>query len=192
MDAYRLVVFCHVLAVVGLFAALAVEWVSLRHVRASTSYEVAREWSGLFGLLVPLGMPATLVALASGIYLATTLGVWQLGWVRLAVPTLVVVAIAGAIVGPRRNRLRAAIANGDGALSRDLVAQIRHPLLVASWRVRFALLVGLLFEMTVKPDLPGDTVVTGGALLVGLAWSMPLWRTCATRICGDTLNREPG
>jgi hypothetical protein len=37
MDAYRLVLFCHVLAVVGLFAALAIEWVCLRHVRASTS-----------------------------------------------------------------------------------------------------------------------------------------------------------
>jgi hypothetical protein len=117
------------------------------------------------------------VVLASGIYLATTLGVWELGWVRLAVPTLVVVAIAGAIVGPRRNQLRAAIANGEGTLPRDLVAQLRHPLLAASWRVRFALLAGLLFEMTVKPDLPGDVMVTGGALLVGLAWSTPLWRT---------------
>jgi hypothetical protein len=144
MDAYRLVLFCHVLAVVGLFAALAIEWVSLRHVRASTSYEAAREWSGLFGLLVPLGVPSTLVVLASGIYLATTLGVWELGWIRLAVPTLVVVAIAGAVAGPRRNRSRAAIANGDGALPRDLVAQLRHPLLGASWRVRFALLLGLL------------------------------------------------
>src|SRR5258708_2544667 len=132
MDAYRLTLFCHVLAVVGLFAALAVEWVSLRHLRESASHEVARAWSGLFGLLVPLGMPATLVVLASGIYLATMLGVWELGWVRLAVPTLVVVAIAGAIVGPRRNRLRAAIANGEGALPRDLAAQLRHPLLVAS------------------------------------------------------------
>jgi hypothetical protein len=179
MDAYRLVLFSHVLAVVGLFAALAVEWVSLRHLRASTSYEVAREWSGVFGLLLPLGMPATLVVLASGIYLATTLGVWELGWVRLAVPTLIVVAIAGAIVGPIRSRLRAALANGDGALPPDLVAQLRHPLLVASWRVRFALLTGLLFEMTAKPDLQGDLVVTGGALLVGLAWSMPLWRTGA-------------
>jgi hypothetical protein len=175
MDAYRLVLFCHVLAVVGLFAALAVEWVSLHRLRESTSYEVAREWSGLFGLLVPLGMPATLVVLASGIYLATTLRVWELGWVRLAVPTLVVVAVAGAIVGPSRNRLRAAIASGDGALPQHLVAQLRHPLLMASWRVRLALLAGLLFEMTVKPDLRGDVAVTGGALLVGLAWSAPLW-----------------
>lgn len=179
MDTYRVVVFCHVLAAMGLFAALAVEWVSLRYVRASTSYEAAREWSGLFKLLVPLGMPATLVALASGIYLATTISVWELGWVKLAVPTLVAVAIAGAVVGPRRNRLQAAVAKGTGPLPRYLVAQLQHPLLVASWRVRFALLAGLLFGMTVKPDLRGNVVSMAGALLVGLAWSMPLWRTRA-------------
>jgi hypothetical protein len=59
----------------------------------------------------------------------------------------------------------------------DLVAQLRHPLPVASWRVRFALLTGLLFEMTVKPDLRGDVIVMGGTVLVGLVWSVPLWRT---------------
>jgi hypothetical protein len=177
MDLYRLALFCHVLAAVGLFAALAVEWLGVRHLRASTSYEQAREWLQPFKLLLPLGMPATLVALSSGIYLATTMSAWELGWVKLAVPTLVVVAITGAIVGPRRARLSAAIAKGAGPLTADLVAQLRHPLPVASWRVRFALLAGLLFEMTVKPDLRGDVIVMGGTALVGLVWSVPLWRT---------------
>ena len=86
------------------------------------------------------------------------------------------VAIAGAIVGPRRARLSAAIAKGGGALPAELVALLRDPLLVASWRVRFALLAGLLFEMTVKPDLRGDVIVMGGTALLGLLWSVPLWR----------------
>jgi hypothetical protein len=179
MDPFRLVVFAHVLAATGLFAALAVEWASLRHLRTSTTYEQAREWSRLFAWLLPLGMPATLVALASGIYLATTTAAWELGWVKLAVPTLVAVAVAGAIVGPRRNRLRAAITNGAGALPQDLVAQLQHPLLAASWRFRSALLAGLLFEMTVQPDLRGDVIVMGGTALVGFVWSLPLWRTAA-------------
>jgi hypothetical protein len=177
MDLFRLVLFCHVLAVMGLFVALAVEWVSVRHVRASTSYEQAREWSRLFKLLMPLGMPSTLVVLASGIYLASTMSVWELGWVKLAVPTLVAVAIAGAIVGPRRARLSAAIAKGAGPLPESLVAQLGHPLMMASWRLRFALLAGLLFEMTVEPDLRGAVIVLGGTVLVGLVWSVPLWRT---------------
>jgi hypothetical protein len=177
MNAYGLVLFCHVLAAVGLFVALAVEWLGVRHLRVSTSYEQAREWSQPFKVLLPLGMPATLVVLASGIYLATTMSVWEAGWVKPALPTLVVVAIAGAIVGPRRARSIAAIAKGAGPLPVDLVAQLRHPLLVASWRVRCALLAGLLFEMTAKPDLRGAVVATGGAALVGLVWSAPLWRT---------------
>jgi hypothetical protein len=135
MDPYRLVLFCHVLAAVGLFVALAVEGLGLRHLRASTSYEQAREWLQPFKMLLPLGMPATLVALSSGIYLATTMSAWELGWVKLAVPTLVVVAIVGAIVGPRRARLSAAVAKGAGPLTADLVAQLRHPLPLASWRI---------------------------------------------------------
>jgi hypothetical protein len=185
MDPYRLVLFCHALAAVGLFVALAIEWLSVRHLRAATSYEQAREWAQPLKLLMPLGMPATLVVLASGIYLATTMGAWELGWVKLAVPTLVVVAIAGAIVGPHRARLSAAIAKGAGPLAADLVAQLRHPLPVASWRIRFALLAGLLFEMTAKPDLRGDVIVMGGAALVGLVWSVPLWRTAGERRAQD-------
>jgi hypothetical protein len=65
-------------------------------------------------LLAPIGIPSVLIVLASGIYLATTLGVWHFGWAQVAVPTLVIAAVAGAIVGPRRNRLRAAFATNTG------------------------------------------------------------------------------
>jgi hypothetical protein len=59
------------------------------------------------------------------------------------VPTLVIVAIAGGIVGPRRNRLRATFAAKDGPLPRSVQIEIRDPLLLASWRLRAALLTGV-------------------------------------------------
>ena len=62
MDLHRIIVFFHVAAMVGLFAALVIEWVSVARLRQSTSYEQAREWAGLWRLLVPvillLGLPA--------------------------------------------------------------------------------------------------------------------------------------
>ena len=125
---YQIGVFLHVASAVGLFAVLAVEWVSLRGLTKSTTYEQAREWAGLVDLLLPLGLPATLVVLASGIYLATTAGFWELSWVNLAVPTYILVVIAGAIVGPRRNRLRTALAEGMGSLPDELRAQVVDPI----------------------------------------------------------------
>src|SRR5262245_66301543 len=92
----------------GLFAALAIEGVSLRSLRRATSYEQAREWAGVWSVLVPLGVPSVLVVLASGIYLATTLGLWQFGWVEVAVAPLALVAVAGAVGRARRKRLRKA------------------------------------------------------------------------------------
>jgi hypothetical protein len=173
MTLYRLVLFGHVASVTLLFAALALEWLSLSRLAKSTSYEQAREWSTIWGLLLPLGMPGILVVLTSGIYLATAVGAWTLGWVKVAIPTLVLVAIAGAIVGPRRNRLRTAIAEGVGALPRHLLLQLRHPLFVASLRTRAALLISLVFAMTARPE-PALPAIAAFALL-GVVGSLPAW-----------------
>src|SRR5262245_43092439 len=116
MDLHRIIMFFHVAAMVGLFAALAIEGVSLRSLRRATSYEQAREWAGLWSLLAPVGAPSLVVVLASGIYLATTLGLWEFGWVKVAVPTLVMVAVAGGIVGPHRKRLQKSVATNVGVL----------------------------------------------------------------------------
>ena len=174
MDLDRIILFCHVVAMIGLFANLAIESVGLRFLRRATSYEQSREWIKLWSLLVPFGVPSALVSLASGIYLAITLGAWNLDWVKVAVPTLVIVALAGGIVGPRRNRLQAAIARNDGPLSYDLLVQIRHPLLRASLWFRAALLAGLVFDMTARPDSSVLVIVT--MAFIGILCSLSAWR----------------
>jgi hypothetical protein len=174
MDLHRLIVFCHVAAMIGLVAALVVEGISLTSLRRATSYEQAREWAGLWSVLVPLGLPSLLVVLASGIYLASTLAVWEFGWARAAIPTLVLVAVAGGIAGPRRSRLRAALATSAGPLPRDLRMQLRQPLFLASWRFRAALILGLVFDMTAKPDL-GVVLLISAAALFGIVVSFPVW-----------------
>ena len=176
MDLHRIIVFLHVTGVAGLFAALAIEGVSLRSLRRATTYEQAREWAGLWSLLVPLGAPSLLVVLASGVYLATAFGLWQFGWVEVALPTLVAVAVAGGIVGPRRNRLQKSLATKTGSLPNELATELRHPLLVTSWRVRAALLLGLVFVMTTKMD-SGSVWLLSGVLMIGIGWSLPVLRT---------------
>ncbi len=175
MEMHRIVVFFHVVAMVGLFAALAIEGISLRSLRRATSYEQAREWTGMWGLLAPLGVASVLVVLTSGMYLATTLGLWEFGWVEVAVPTVVLVAVAGGIIGPRRNRLRKSMATNVGPLPTGVQTELRHPLLLASWRFRAALLVGLVFEMTTKLD-SGSVLLMSAVSLIGIGWGLPIWR----------------
>src|SRR5262249_53137566 len=48
MDMMRLILFAHVAATIGIFAALTIEWVGLKHLGQATSYEQAREWARLW------------------------------------------------------------------------------------------------------------------------------------------------
>jgi len=169
MNLYRPVLFVHIAAIVLLSATLAIEWVSLRFLRRATSYEQAREWTRVWQLLVPLGAPAVLIALASGIYLATLLGVWRVGWVAVAIPTMVLIAFVGGTTAPARKRVETAIGQHIGDLPDAIAHQLRRSRWVtASLRIRAALLGGLLFEMTVKPEA-GVLAMVAIALL-GVAW----------------------
>jgi hypothetical protein len=166
-------VLTHVAAMVGLFGTVTIEGVALRFLRRATTYEQAREWTRLWTLLPAIGAPSILLSLASGIYLATTLGMWDFRWTQIAVPTLVIVATAGGAIGPRRNRLRSAIGANTGPLPVALQDEIRDRLYSISWFVRMALLSGLVVDMVIKPDR-AVAMLTLFALL-GVACSAPQW-----------------
>jgi len=170
MDLHRFAVFFHVAAVIGAFAALSIEWLGLRSLRRATSYEQAREWMNVWRGLPALGAPSLLGVLVSGIYLASSLGVWTAPWVAAAIPTLVVVAIAGGSTAPSRNRVHAAIGAHTGALPFDLQMQLKARLWQVSLRVRTVLLAGLVFQMTMKPE--ANLLVLAAVGLIAGAWGV--------------------
>ena len=170
MNLYRPVLFVHVTAVIGVFAALALEWLSSRYLRRAASYEEAREWTRVWSVLPAIGAPSLLIAFGSGVYLASLLGAWELGWVTVAVPTLVAVGVAGGLTAPARKRVRATLASHAGGLSNDARVQLRKALWAPSLRLRTTLLLGLVFEMTVKPD--AGAWVMAVAVLIAVAWSV--------------------
>ena len=172
MDLHRLGLFVHVAAILGLFAALAIEWVALRSLARATSYEQSREWTRVLRMLPAIGAPSLVAALLSGIYLATSLGAWRLSWVAVAIPTLVIVAVAGGLTAPARNRMRQMLIGSVGALPNAVQAQLSQTFWRRSLRLRTALLSGLVFEMTVRPE--AGVWVIGGVAVLGLAWGAVL------------------
>jgi hypothetical protein len=169
MNTYSSVVFLHVIAAIGLFAALVIEWMSLRLLQRSASYEQGRESMAVWGLVAKVGGPATLVALASGIYLARSISAWNRSWVAVAIPTLVVIAIAGIPSARIRKRVAKLIAVNAGSLPDELRTQLTPRTWTVSLRVRTALLLGLVYEMTAKPT-EGVLAIVAFAVL-GLAWA---------------------
>jgi hypothetical protein len=134
----------------------------------------------VWGLVARVGGPATVVALASGIYLAQAISAWNRSWVAVAIPTLVVIAIAG-VPSPRiRKRLAKLFDVNTGSLPDELRTQLTPRTWVVSLRVRTALLIGLVYEMTAKPAEGVLAIVAFAAL--GFAWAVIATHNAASAI----------
>jgi hypothetical protein len=174
MLAHSLVLFVHVTAAMGVFAALGIEGlalVTLRRATSSAEIHAALRGFRLLPRLAPLSLAATVL---SGIYLASTGWAWRGAWIGTAFAGLILTAIVGAATtGPRVARLGRALAEGTAAGSGP---GPRDPILVTSFLTRAALLIGIVFLMTTKPGPGGSVGAMAAAIVAGLLTSLPSLR----------------
>jgi hypothetical protein len=88
-----LFLFMHIVGVLILFGGLALEALGLRQLRRSGTLSEAAPWLLPFSLTLRLYPVALAILLLTGGYLASNVGVWQFGWVRISMPTLVIIAV---------------------------------------------------------------------------------------------------
>src|SRR4029077_10234896 len=134
MSLYPIALFVHIVGALLLFALLTIEGVALRVGIAAAP--VGRT----------LGPISALAILVPGLYMmATQWGVK--GWIAVGIASWVLIAVGGAVtgMGARRGRI------GSRAAT-------------ISWLARIGMALGVVFEMTLKPD----TLVGVAAVLVGL------------------------
>jgi hypothetical protein len=171
MQAFLVVV--HVLAAMGLFAAIGIEAVALGRLRRAERVAEVRPWLGLYETSFRLGGVSMLVILVSGIWVAAT--VWgHQAWLAAAfIGAVAMGAMAGAVTSRRVRRLRRAIAGEAGPeVSGALRVLLAARPLAFSLRFRVALVVGVVGLMTSKPDALGSTVLLGAAAVVGIVAGM--------------------
>ena len=164
-----LVLFLHVSCAMGVFGALAIKGISLVQLRRALDTEqVAAALHG-FRSLRRLGGASLAGTVLSGMYLAATVWGWRAAWIDVAFAGLIVATIIGATTtGPRIARLeRAAGAAGPNP------ARANHPILWMSFATRGAILIGIVFLMTVKPDLEESLIVITTATLTGALAGLP-------------------
>jgi hypothetical protein len=167
---YPLVLFLHILGAFGLIAALTLEAIGLRGLRRAVRSEDALMWLGISRGLVLRLAPASLgLILVTGLYMTAT--AWgPKGWILVALASLVLLAVIGALgTGIRMARLGPALGRASaGPLSDDLRRALRDPILVTSLRTRLAIVVGVVFLMTVTPSAVASVVVIVLATAIGL------------------------
>jgi hypothetical protein len=173
MTLYVSALFLHVVGALGFFVALSLEWTSLRHLQRATTAEQVREWLAVFAGVRRVAFASLATLLLSGLYMTAAAWGW-VAWVLIALAAIVLLAVLGAtLTGRRMAAIGRAVAAESGSLSSALRHQLHDPFLRTSVQTRTAIALGIVFLMTVKPDLAGALLAIGAAIVLGLASSLP-------------------
>ena len=139
MSLYSIALFAHIVGALSLFALLAIEGVSLR---AGVAAGVVQRI---------LGPISALLILVPGFYMVITSAGWR-GWAEVGLVSYVVIAVVGAFTGI--SVMRGSMSTGAATIS---------------WLARVGIALGVVFDMTVKPDVRGAAMAVLGGLAAGAA-----------------------
>jgi hypothetical protein len=163
---YSIALYIHVLGAIGLFCAISLIVVALLRMRRASSPEQLRDWISVAQFAGKSILFIALVILAPALYMVAISWGFTTPWVLAALIAYILLAIQGATVNGRMlERLVGLTAGSDSA---GLRAQLRASPLWLAEGTRLMLLVGIVYLMTVKPDLLSSVVVLVSSLLLGL------------------------
>ena len=178
MNFYAMALFLHVCGDIGIFIGFGVQLLSLVALRRARSVEQVRVIAWLIPLSDLLGVVSALLTIATGLYMGLT--VWGLltGWIAVALASLILLLppVIGGIIEPRtRTIVKMAGEAPDGLLPEALNKRIHDPVLGVALQTMGAFLFGLVFLMTLKPQLAQAILVMAVALMLGMVSGLPFW-----------------
>src|SRR5258708_7673128 len=170
MTVYSLILFIHVTAVLALVAAMALEALSLFHLRRAATLTEVRVWIDPAPALPLATTSSLLLVLFSGIYLTIRLSAFGAAWPRVTIAAMLLIAPFGAIATHRMRAIRRASATGT-MISPDVRHRLQNPFLKVSLGIRIAVILGIVLLMAAKPQLwPSVGIVGRRRFLVSFRW----------------------
>src|SRR5262245_3349971 len=174
MNYYLIAKFIHIVSALGFFIALGVEWLSLWNARNATTSEQVRERLRISSGAQRLGPLSMLMLLISGFYMMAIARIGS-AWLIVAFGALVLLVVLALTLTRRQiAAIQKALTVEKGAVSPFLHNLLHNSLLWLSIRMRVSIALGILFLMTVKPNLSGSLLTIGIAIILGLAFSLRL------------------
>ena len=166
MTLYSLALFLHVGSALALASALSIDGLILFQLRRVTTAAAAHPWLNLWSVVPRTAGGSGFLLLLSGAYLTHRMSVWTLAWPKIALATLILIAVLGVITGKRMRAVRQFCASGEAA-EFEYARRLHDPLLKASLGTRIALLFAAVLIMNAQPPLWESLAVVGGSLLLG-------------------------
>jgi len=179
MTLYALILFSHVAGAFLLFAGLALEWLAVSYLRRNLDSSQVGSWIHLARVAPRFYGPALGVVLFSGGYLASKTGGNQ-GWILVSFITLLVIGVIGAVfTGPRVRAIWKASKENIGRISTAFQNRLYDPLLLASVRLRVALVFGVVLLMVSRLSMRLSLVTIAATTALGMIGALPAWRRSA-------------
>jgi hypothetical protein len=188
MNIYNIILFVHVAGAIGYSAGTLVALLGLGYLRRAKRVGEVRsslELQERTGLISGISLLLTILA---GLFLAGNAWSFRTGWIDVALGSLVLLFLSGMLMGRRRHAILTLAKDlPDGPLPASLEARIHDPLMAMGIYLLAAVVLGILFLMTVKPTLVGSLIAIGVCVAVGLAVSLP--NLMGSRQMGERLER---
>ena len=175
MTLYSLVLFVHVTAVLGMFAALSFEVFSLFHLRRVSTLAETRRWIEPVPGLPLIAAGSLLVILFSGVYLALKMSAFGLAWPKVTIAAFLLMGPIGALTAGRLRAIRRVSANAQ-AFNSESLERLKDPMLKISLGIRVAVFLGILLLMVAKPEMWESIGIVGASVVLGLLSSLLAWR----------------
>jgi hypothetical protein len=182
MNTVSLVLFVHVVGMLGVFVALGLDGISISRLRRSSRSEELAPWVGLSAAAPPTYRASIALVVISGGYLArdmvrgVTAGAFasELGWLTTSIIALIVFAVT-AVLSLRRMQPFWRAASSAPAPESVALARAHDPRLQLLFNVRAILALTIVFLMMIRPSLEASILILVGATALALVSSGFAW-----------------
>src|SRR5215470_1878284 len=166
---YTIALFTHIVGVLGIFTSVTLELASLFGLRRARLLEEVRTWTSLHQVIAWAFPLAALLTLGAGLFLALDAWGWKVPWIDVAFFAFIAMGLLGRLNTRRHQQLHRAIGEAPGGpVPAELLPHLHDAVLWSSTLLLTAIGLGVVFLMTVKPDLLGSLIALASAILVGL------------------------
>lgn len=179
---YHIALFAHITGALIYFIGVGLDLVVLRGLRQARNVEPVRVWLQIARGIHRLFQLSTALIFIAGIYMALTVWGFWTPWIDVALVALLAFSAIGPLVNGRRfqaigQTLGALMASGGIAsgteITAELQARIHDPVLRISIHVMASTALGVVFLMTIKPDLLGSLATMVVAAATGWLTTLP-------------------
>lgn len=178
---YTIALFIHIVGMLGLFACISLEVVSLFGLRRARMLEEVRAWASLHQVIAWAFPLAALLTFGAGLFLALNAWGWRVPWIDVSFFAFIAMGLLGRLNTRRHQQLHLAMRQAlSGQVPAELRPYLNDAVVWSSTLLLVAIGLGVVFLMTVKPGLLGSLITLAIAILVGLGVGIVLrgaWQT---------------